>query len=168
MVIAGSLEIRDFKPDDYDAMAAILNSIYPDHQRSPSELRYWDEYFDHDKYVLNRFSAVETGHGQVVAYGDYRHTPDMFHPKKFWIGVNVDPGSQRKGIGTILYDRIMQDMAEMNAITVRTGVREDKPKSVSFVGRRGFDERMRSWEFHLQVQEFELGNFPGYVEKMAT
>jgi len=127
MGVARSLEIREFKPADYDAMARIVNAIYPDRPRSPGELRYWDESVDRDKYVLKRYSAVETERGHVVGYGDYRHSADMFHPKKFWIGLNVDPASQGRGIGAMLYERIMRDMAGIDAITVRTGVREDKP-----------------------------------------
>ncbi len=167
MAITRSLEIRDFKPDDYDAVAGILNRIYPDHRRSPSEIRYWDESFDRNKYIFKRYSAVETGNGQLVAYGDYRHMPDMFHPKKFWMGINVDPASQRRGIGTMLYERIMRDMAEMDAITVRAGTREDKPASISFLGKRGFGERMRSWESHLDIQEFDSTRLQSYAAKMA-
>lgn len=167
MTIAGSLEIRDFKPEDYDTMAAILHSIYPDDQLSPSELRYRDEAFDPNKYVLKRYSAVETGHGHIVAYADFRHTPDMFHPRKFWIGVNIDPAWQRKGIGTMLYERIMLDVAEMDAITVRAGAREDKRESVSFLKKRGFEERLRSWESHLQLHGFDFAKFQGYPGKMS-
>ncbi len=167
MTITGSLEIRDFKPEDYETMAAIRRSIYPDHQLSSSELRYWDESFDRNKYVLKRYSAAETGNEHIVAYADYRHTPDMFHPRKFWIGVNVEPSWQRKGIGTMLYERVMRDMAGMDAITVRTGVREDKPESISFLGKRGFEEKMRSWESHLQLEQFDSAKFPGYLEKMT-
>ncbi len=167
MAIAGALEIRDFKPDDYDAMAGIFNATYPDRPRSSGELRYWDESVDRKKYVLKRYSAVETGHGHVVGFGDYRHSADWFHLKKFWVGLNVEPAWQRRGIGTMLYERIMRDMAEVDAITVRAGVREDKPDSTSFLRKRGFAETMRSWESHLDVQEFDSNRFPGYAEKMA-
>jgi len=167
MVAARSLEIREFRPSDYDAMARIFNAIHPDRPRSSGELRYWDESVDRNKYVLKRYSAVETEHGHIVGYGDYRHSADLFHPKKFWIGLNVDPAMQRRGIGTMLYERIMRDMAEIDAITVRADVREDKPDSISFVKKRGFAERMRAWESHLDVQEFDSSRFPGYVERMA-
>lgn len=167
MAIAGSLEIRDFRPDDYETMAAILHSIYPDHDLSPSELRYRDETFDRNKYILKRYSAVEAGRGHIVAYAEFRHMPDMFHPRKFWIGVNVDSAWQRKSIGTMLYERIMRDIGEIGAITLRAWAREDKTGSISFLEKRGFGERMRAWESHLQVQEFEFAKFPGYKEKMV-
>ena len=158
---------RDFEQRDYERLSEIFHSIYPDYHRSAEELRFEDEMFDRKKYMLKRYSVVEPEHGAVVATGGYQHNPTMFHPQKFQVGVFVDPAWQRRGIGSSLYNRIMEDLTNLKAITLRLNVREDKQESLSFLEKRGFKERMRAWESRLVVQEFDPAPFEAYSKKVA-
>ncbi len=156
---------RDFEPEDYARLSEILHSVYPEYHRSPEELRFEDEMFDRKKYMLKRYSVVEPDHTGVIATGEYRHNPTMFHPQKFQLGIFVDPAWQRRGIGSSLYNRIMEELNSLKAITLRLNVREDKSESLSFLEKRGFKERMRAWESRLPVQDFDPAPFEGYPEK---
>ncbi len=158
---------RDFEQGDYARLSEILHSVYPEYHRSPEELRFEDEMFDRKKFMLKRYSVVEPDHEDVVATGEYRHNPTMFHPQKFQLGIFVDHSWQHRGIGSSLYDRVIEDLKGLKAITVRLNVREDKFESISFLEKRGFKERMRAWESRLPVQEFDQALFERYPEKIA-
>ena len=42
----------------------------------------------------------------------------------------------------MLYERVIQELAEMRAITARTSAREDKTGSISSLEKREFEQRM--------------------------
>ncbi len=69
---------RDFEQGDYARLSEILHSVYPEYHRSPEELRFEDEMFDRNKYMLKRYSVVEPDHMGVIATGEYRHNPKGF------------------------------------------------------------------------------------------
>ncbi len=52
-----SLQLREFQPSDYPAIAEIGNAIYPEYRYSAEEIRYDDEKFDRSKYLFKRYVA---------------------------------------------------------------------------------------------------------------
>src|SRR3989442_14909397 len=91
----------------------------------------------------------------------------MYHPKKLWVDIWVDPQHQRKGIGNALYERLTQEFKVLGAVTSWTGVREDMPLRIKFAMNRGFHEKMRAWESRLNPATVNLLAFQTYLDKAA-
>ncbi len=159
------VEVRAFEPGDYERLSEIFHANYPEYECSAEEFRCADENWDRTKYVLKRSVAVESEGKRTVAVGEYRHMQWMFHPWKFWFIVRVDPEWQRRGIGTALYDHITEELGHLQAVALRTEVREDKAEAITFLQKREFKESMRAWESRLRVGEFDFNSFSEYAEK---
>ncbi len=159
------VQIRAFEPGDYERLSEISHANNPEYDWSAEEFRRADENFDRSKYILRRIVAVESERRRTIAVGQYKHQPWMFHPRKFWFNVHVDPEWQHRGIGTAMYSHIAQELGRLQAVTVRADAREDKADAISFLQKRGFSERMRAWESRLRVREFDFSSFTQYAEK---
>lgn len=162
------VQIRAFEPGDYERLSEIFHANYPDYDRSTEEFRRLDENWDGIRYILKRYVAFEAKGRRTVAVGEYRHMRWMFHPRKFWFTVDVDPEWQRRGIGTTLYNHIKEELKHLQALAIRTEAREDKTESLSFLRERGFRESMRAWESRLRVGEFDFNSFSEYAKKVNS
>ncbi len=159
------VQIRAFESDDYERLSEIAHANYPEYDFSAEEFRAADENWDRSKYLLKRSVAVESEGRRTVAVGEYRHMQLMFHPRKFWFNVRVDPEWHRRGIGNLLYNHIAEELGHLHAVTLRTETREDKNEGISFLQKRGFKDNMRVWESRLRVEEFDFNSFSEYAEK---
>ena len=160
------LRIRAFEPDDYERLAAIHHANFPEVKLSPNEMRREDENFDTSKYVLKQYSAVRSG--RMIGWSQYWHSPLLFHPLKFMIDIVVDPADQQSGVGSALYEHVMGELRNRQAILARCRVKEDMAASISFLKNRGFVEIDRSWESHLAVGEFSSENYREYVRRVLS
>ncbi len=79
----------------------------------------------------------------------------------------VDPNHQKQGIGSAIYERLDKDLTDLGATTVWVQSKEDKPDSSRFLTKRGFQEKMRVWESHLDPSQVKLSKYRQYSEKAA-
>jgi GNAT superfamily N-acetyltransferase len=168
------LAIRDFASTDeeYEAIAQISNVWFSEYQNSPAGFRHWDESLDRTKYIHKRYVAVDDS-GRIIGRGEYGHSVVYFDSHRFWMWVEVDPDAQHRGIGSRLYDKVMQDLIQLGAKEVvfrepPTGAElsERIPEAVRFAVKRGFKEVMSSWESRLDLQAFDPAPFRKYLERM--
>ena len=159
-----SLETREFDPTDYPRLSEIYNANYPDYARSPREWQTRDESVDRSKYFRQRFAFEE--HNVVVGFGTVAHVTDMFHPRKFWIDILVDPVRQGRGIGGAIYERLIGELRRLNAITAWAGSRENQPILTAFYRKRGFVKKQIAWESRLEVSAANNERLRGYSERV--
>jgi len=152
------VEIRDFEPKDYPRIVEISNLLYPPHKWTVDEARYEDDHFD-KKYFLRRWVADDPGTREVVAVAELSHMPWSFHPQKFWMDLEVHPDWQRRGIGQAMYDATAEELCAKDAIVVRSSARESMAHGVRWLEKRGFVEKMRNWESHLDVATVDAAKF---------
>jgi len=160
------LLVREFTlgNDDYGALVEIDTALFPENPTRVEDFRYDDENFDRTRYVLKRYVAQRGA--AIVGYGTYHHMPSRFHPQRFWMWIAVHPQHQRQGIGTLLYERLIQDLRHLQALWVGTSCRENMPEALQFLHRRGFEEVLRSWESRLDVDKFNFEPFREYAERL--
>jgi mycothiol synthase len=132
-----SFHIRPFTPDDYAAVPAISRAIYPDYALTEDEMRYWDEHRD-PAHKFQRWVAEQDG--RVVAMGHYTQSFDTYHPRKFMIDIMVHPDVQRQGIGSALYEQIVEGVLLYDPINLRSRVREDMQPGIHFLQARGYQD----------------------------
>jgi GNAT superfamily N-acetyltransferase len=157
--------IRPFEPTDaeYEAVVAVHNATNPGYADTPGEWRHFDEVRD-PKHKFQRYVALTNG--QIVGFANYFQPGWAFHPRKFGVSVSVHPECQGRGIGSALYDTVMEALAPFEPLLVRTRTREDWARGVRFILDRGFVEDMREWESHLDVAAFDPAPFAGAERKM--
>ncbi len=161
------LEFREFEPSQYERLADIYGRIFPERERSVAEWRFFDESLDKTKYHFRRYACLNVDDGEILGFGELGHAPWMFHPKKFWLEIWVDPQHQGKGVGKAIYQLLSEELNRLGAVTLWTGIREDMPRSLSFVEKRGFHEKRRGWESILEPGKVSLAGFRGYAEKAS-
>jgi GNAT superfamily N-acetyltransferase len=157
--------IRPFRPDDYESVLTIVNANNPEYPETVEEWRHADEKRD-PKHKFARW--VIEADGQVVGFGGHGQHSDMYHPDKYWIGIDVHPEYQGRGLGSHLYDHVLTALRELNAISVRASAREDQTRSVRFVHDRGFEEEYRVWESRLDPQTFDWAPFADDKARVAA
>ncbi len=159
------LDLREFESSQYERLAQLYGSIYPEYDRSVNEWRFGDESLDRSKYYFKRYSCFDIGSTGILGFGQVGHATWMFHPRKFWIDIWVDPKQQGLGIGRFTYERIAQYLTDLEAITAWTMAREDMPVPLAFLAKRGYREKMRSWESRLNPSQVNLSDFSSYSER---
>ena len=152
-----ALRYRTFTSDDWPAVVEITNRIYPDSPRSLENARYWDARWEGDKHFRERLVAEDDG--QVVAAAWLQHIPWQFSPDSYEFGAEVEPARQRQGIGSALYERLLETARGRGATFLRSDAKESKPESLAFLAHRGFEEIQRSWESRLDVNGFDFSAF---------
>jgi GNAT superfamily N-acetyltransferase len=160
-----SLGFREFHPGNYERLVTIYNANYPDYPISVAERRSRDESLDRTKYLLRRFECVDLEQDQIVGFGDIANLPDMYHPRKFMANIIVDPEQHGRGIGRAIYNRLNEELVNLNAMLVWAMCKEDLPRRIEFFRRRGFSEKTRLWESRLDLTRADPARFAGYIEK---
>jgi GNAT superfamily N-acetyltransferase len=160
---AEDVVIQEFDPTHYQGVLEVYNTLFPEHKESLEELRHFDENWDYKRYDKQRYVAL-TSEGVVVGVGEWGHSPSVFHPRKFWVDVDVHPDWQRRGIGTRLWDHLFNVLKERGAVELRSSARESMPECVRFLEKRGYVEKMRAWESVLDLTKFDPTPFRRYVE----
>lgn len=158
-----SLTIRPFVEADYPVVAAIWSEVMQE-PISVAAFRWQDEQV-HVEGHRGRLVA-EVG-GAIVGYASYTQPRTFFQPGRFEIDLLVLPAHRRQGIGTALYQRLMAVLAAYGEVALTCATNEAWPESVRFAEGRGFVEKMRNWESHLAVQEFDPALWQGVAAQVA-
>src|SRR5579872_4437313 len=160
---AMSFHIRPSTPGDYVAMIAINRAIYPDYAATEDEMRYWDEHRDP---VLKFQRWVAEQEGRVAGIAQYNHSPEGYHPRKFWINISVHPDARRHGIGSALYEQIVEELQPFDPLNLRSRVREDMSPGIQFLQARGYQDVWKDWESRLDLATFDASPYQGLEEKL--
>jgi GNAT superfamily N-acetyltransferase len=143
------MEIIDFLPDQYEALAQILAAAYAGYTFDVDGLRNLDATLA-GRYVARRWMGMQAG--IPVAVGEYRHTPEMFHPREFLLTIAVHPDFQGQGIGGRLYHCLREETAAHNPQKLRASCPADHVRSVIFLERRGFVRGNHILELQLDLE----------------
>jgi mycothiol synthase len=154
--------IRQATPSDFLGIAEVINSLFPDAPTSAAEIAESDQQRD-PKYQFKRWVAIEDG--QIAGSGNYSQSIWFAHPQKFRIFLGVKPEYQRYGIGSMLYENIIQGLLPLDPIALRAMASDDHPESIRFLEKYGFREVIRDVRSRLNVQAFDLTRFEGSEDR---
>ncbi|MEZ4865854.1 MAG: GNAT family N-acetyltransferase [Caldilineaceae bacterium] len=152
---------------DYVARVALHNAIWPDWPDTVARCQGRDS-LRNQAYFFQRV-VVEVEH-QIVAAGTVSEPTWSHRPGKYALGVDVHPAHERQGIGSALYDHLLQMVTQrLPAPTVLVSrTREDKLQALRFLAQRGFTQVMRSPVSRLAVATFDPAQFAGLLDNVRT
>ncbi len=149
------MQIRDFTSADYPALVDIHNSqgiVWPERPRTSEAWAEADRNRS-PKSKYRRWVAVEDGH--MVGFASYAQNPWNYPPESFYINVEVLPEYQRRGIGSALYDQVMEITQSFHPPALRADAFTNLPQGFTFLQKRGFYEAFRETPVHLDVTTFD-------------
>jgi mycothiol synthase len=150
------LHIRPFESADLSAVLDVQHAAVPDRPHSAHELE--TDLVNLEEH-LRRNILVASLNGRVVGAADYHRSAGSYHPHKFYLELYVHPDFTNRGVGGALFEATLEALKPLEAILVRTQVREDEPRAVRFASTRGFSEDKRDFESKLSVQAFDAAPF---------
>ena len=117
-----SITIRALEARDYPAILEVYNRAAPPGIQPPET----------DVPESHRYVAVDPETRRVVGFA--------IVPLKEWHSFDlvVSPDRQRQGVGSLLWERIAQDMAQTGASAVEPWVREENVPAIGWLTKHGF------------------------------
>ena len=162
------MQIREFKhtPEDYNAVAHILNTVWRESIYTVDDLRRDDE--ERPPQLVHRRFVAELDE-QIVGFGSFEHSERFYHRQRFWVHLDVLPDRRQRGIGAQLYDHMLAMMqAEYSANELHTDTTDSRDHSVRFLEKRGFRQDKRDPKSRLELAEFDWERFQGLDAKIAA
>lgn len=159
------MRIRGFLPIDYPAVVDIHNTIYPN--LALTEEAWIDRDRRRDpKYKSQCYVALEDE--RIVGYGLFSQQIFDYHPRKFDISILVLPQYRRRGIGSALYDQIIEGLLLFGPQKLRADGYGNLMEGVRFLLKRGFEQVFRETPLHLDVMTFDPTPYEGLEAKLHT
>ena len=159
------MNIRPATLEDTEARVRVHNASRPDNQIT-LEVALHSEKVRKQGLAFQRFAAEVDK--EPVAFAYFSQLEWMFHPQKFDMNVLVHPDYRKRGIGSALYDTLIEHLQAYDPIKLITFTREDWNDSIKFVEKRGFEVEFREWESRLDMTTFDPSQFSGTVEKVEA
>jgi mycothiol synthase len=159
------MNIRKATGNDFEAIANVINSVWPDNRTTAEAL---EEDYQKTPERITHGDFVAELNGKIVAYADYSQFIGMYHPQKFGAWIDVMPEHRNKGIGTALYNTILEELRPYNPISLRTDTREDQAAGLHLIKKWGFVESKKYWESRLNVKAFDLTPHARAEEKASA
>lgn len=162
------IQIREFQntPQDYEDLAHIINTVWPESTHTVAELREWDEE-RLPQFVHRRFTGEMDD--RVVGYGSFEQNPKFYHPQRFWIRLDVLPDRRQQRVGGQLYEHILMLLrSEYRAKELHTVTTESRAESIRFLTKRGFQISQRDPKSRLDVASFDRERLHALDAKIAT
>ncbi len=154
------MAIRPFDNSDrdYEASVAIWNAIWPDEPTSVEGMRYSSQTCSGKHFFQRLMAELE---GKIVATAIYREPEWVNEPGMYDVQIRVLPEYQRRGIGTTIYDHIVERLNELERkpSSLVSDSREDQPHSTKFLTDRGFEQKQRQQVSRLDVASFDAAPF---------
>ena len=163
------LEIRAKTEADDNAVVDLRNRV-SDHLpgMTVETYRHWqriDRLAEHsysERYVAER-------QGRLVGMFDLERKWWTKNPGGFYASVFVQPDVWGQGIGSALYERLIERLRAVKAERVYANVRTDRPTAWRFVEARGFSKTGHSdrWS-RLPVARANLDGYTGVEQRLLT
>ncbi|WP_159081867.1 GNAT family N-acetyltransferase [Paenibacillus sp. CAA11] len=155
--------IRNLRPEDYGAVAKLLNTILSEPTTAemlkdeedkipPGKLHYSEEGmllgWDRPKWV------VENEQDQIIAYAIAWRAP-WAEPGELAFTLVVDPDRCSEGVGTALYNTIHHWAEEVRASRLVTSIRESDSRALTFAQQREYVQERHLFESVLDLSSFD-------------
>ena len=150
--------IRQFEPSDaeYTAVASLVSSVWSEYPITAGDLKRGDEFHRPDLLLRRLVAEVD---GKIIGVCAFRESEGSYRPGKFIVGLSVCNDYKGRGIGTALYDHMIDYLSTRELTVLTTDTLEDQDAALRFLERRGFERVMRHPVSRLDVTNFNADPF---------
>jgi len=152
--------------DDYNAIAELWNSRNPEDRYSATEFEHIDDDMRKAPCKFERYLAFSGD--KLVGFATAKQFSGQYHPQKFAIDLHVDVDFEKQGIGTALYEKLVDYLKLQDAISVRTGVRENLEHAVAMAEKHGFKTTKKDFQLKINPQQHDFSGFAEVIPKLAA
>lgn len=150
-----SFFLRSWADDDAGIDREISQAVYPEYREEPQHPAWFPaQQLGAPDRCSSRYIAVETGSSQAVAYA----TLWDLRPRRYRFDLAVRPVWQGQGLGAQLLDRLLNDARALGASGLQARVRDDQPRALDFVSRRGFQESHRMGAYRIDFAGADISD----------
>jgi len=160
------VQVRPLGAEDYRAVAGIINLVEAPRQTNEDETRQEDEGATAAGGTVCHYVAVEEG--RVVGHGVVRAGAGSHHPQPCQLELRVHPDRRGHGTGSLLWQRLREDLGDLQPRPVRAWVRERCPEGLTFARSRAFAEVSRAGPWTLTVAEANADTLLPTLERAAA
>ena len=146
-------------------MCEIFNAVEPDHLQTVEEMLE-EDLIREPHLRCAEFVAVRDG--EIVAQIDYTQVAGMYHPQKFGIWPHVPLATWQTGVQDALYAHIRRELEPFDPIALYIMTRENRAHEIAWLTGLSFTEKQRSWESHLDLEQFEPSAWSAQLERIAA
>ena len=157
-----TITLRTIVPEqDYPDLIGVLNTVWDDAPVTAETLHGWDARTPPEQ-ITHRRVAV-TSADKIVGYAEAMYQPwkPLGH---FWLWVAVDPEWRHQGIGSTLYDTVLQLSQADGATTLLSTAYEHHPEGLHFAERGDSRIERREFDSTLDLKSFDECRFAGVIE----
>lgn len=144
--------IRDFRSDDYPALAELWRTVHVDSPFTAEELEREDRTLP-ERYRWAR--VVAEVDGVFAGAGMFDQNPGMYHPQIFSVDIMVAPEQRGHGIGSRLHDRLLAMLESYDPIKRFARIDAADAAALHFATGRGYRETKRDVISVLDLERFE-------------
>lgn len=156
-------------PQDYPAIAAVLEEENPGWGQSAEELAYADATCDPNHYHTTLVAEETSGAAPLlVGVAFVGHDPVAYQEHAFYLNLRVRPAWQGRGVGKALYDALCQRLAPRHPQELIALVWQAHPRTPRFLRERGFVERWRRVDSMLDATAFDFTPYGTLEEELQA
>ena len=152
---------------DYQFLVETWNESFPEMAITIEKRKHFDHNFDREKFLEKRYIA-ENQQGKLLGYYTVHHMPEMHHPQKFGFFLVVEKTSRCQGVGLGLYEHLLEQINELNPISLLNFASDKNKDGLRFLEKQGFTEKMRFIDSELSLADFDMTGFEGIIEKVES
>ncbi len=158
--------IRAFQKSEseYKILASLLSEDQENQTLIADAIRHCDAIHNPDTHQR----LVAEIDDQLVAYATYGQS--IWYPATgvFEIWIEVDPDFRGHGIGSDLYQRLIEDLEFLSPKTLKSRARESEPDPIQFLEKRGFICKSQEPQFALDLLTFDDSSYDSIASEMKS
>jgi GNAT superfamily N-acetyltransferase len=160
------MQIRQFVDADYPVVTELHNQVYGDFAKYVDELKFRDTHYP-EGYRWARWTATND-EGIVVGFAEYHNELGLFHPRKFGVDIAVDQRARSHGIGTRLYQTVMDALVPFEPTALASWARADMPCLINLLTRRGFAPNAELYTSTAHLGSFDADHWRPRLGSVLT
>jgi mycothiol synthase len=146
------------EPDDpehhFAAIAALMNT----QETEPNTAETLAEWYNKQPEDGIRFNAAVSPERKLLGFnGIYRAYSNL--ERNYGVYLIVESESRGQGLGSLLYDNLLDQAAQFNAGTLRVRVRDTCEEGIRFATKRGFVEKKHSIEMMFDLSTWDESRY---------
>jgi RNA polymerase sigma factor (sigma-70 family) len=156
-------KLREFHDPDWPNVTAIASARAGDDTPGFENWVRRREKFDASRYFRRQYVAENPRTKQIIAYGAVEQSVYLPRYRMFLL---TDPQWLKRGVGNLLFDRLMKDLREAKAITVSCRQYASEIELIDFLRGQGFEESSRVLDLRLNVSAVDVSTYAALRQRI--